>query len=151
MSVIGQGAWTLPILVLIALHFALSPSKIADGKLMVLVAAAGITFDYLLQQTGVFIFPSQLFPLWLALLWLAFALTLNHSMSWLVKLPPTYQALLGAFGGSTSYLGGYFLGAVEFGLSVALTVPLLALVWGLAMPLYCSLQKVSNGHVALNC
>jgi len=148
MSVVGQGAWVAVTISLLAVHFVLSPSKVSDGKLMIAVATIGVLFDYLLMTAGFFIFEHHIFPIWLGILWCAFALTLNHSFAWLPRLPIVIQSALGAFGGTASYIGGHYLGAVEFGFSLLATAALLALLWALATPFYGFLQRVSIRNVS---
>ena len=69
------------------------------------------------------------FPLWLALLWLGFALTLAHGLRWLLRLPRWQQALLGGVGGASSYVTGAVMGAVQlpWGLWISSAVLLLVL------------------------
>lgn len=149
LCVIGQHQYIYLAIILVALHFLLSPSPRIDAKVVAAVATLGITLDYLLMLVAVFEFPHHSFPAWLCVVWLAFALTLNHSMAWLAQCSLVVQVILGAIGGASSYIGGHFLGAVYFTYSLTLSAVILILVWAVAMPLYCRLHKAfgnTNHH-----
>lgn len=94
---------------------------------LVLIAAIvlfGTLHDSLLQRLGLFAFPehsSALIPVWLILLWSAFAATLLHSLSWLLKRP-WLAALFGGLGAPWSYYAGSLLNSIE------LTQPALAVI-----------------------
>ncbi len=135
-------AWRMPVAgVVVAVgvlgaHLLLSPQRSHE---LILIAAAGIlgfVIDSSQAFAGIFAFASRgpvewLCPLWLAAIWMAFASTLNASMSW---LDGRYliAAGLGAVGGPLSYAYGAKLGAMT------ITSPhfslVLATVWALAMP-----------------
>ncbi|QQD20789.1 DUF2878 family protein [Venatoribacter cucullus] len=55
---------------------------------------------------------AALIPLWLMLLWLAFACTLRHSLDWLLR-KPWLAVLLGLTAAPWSYYAGDLLGAVD--------------------------------------
>ncbi|MBL0597806.1 DUF2878 domain-containing protein [Aeromonas jandaei] len=116
-----------PLLVILLLHFLFSPSRQRDWRLLP-IAVAGCLLDALLWQLGLFRFPSG-FPLWLVLLWLGFALTLAHGMSWLLRLPRWQQALFGMVGGTSSYVAGAAMGAVHLPWGIGISAALLAVIW----------------------
>ena len=71
-------------------------------------------------------------PIWILTLWLAFATTLNQSLSWL-KNHLWLSALLGMLGGPLAWLGGMHLGGLT------LSDPFMSLViigcgWAVIMP-----------------
>lgn len=72
-------------------------------------------------------------PLWLAGLWAAFAMTLNHSLKWL-KNHVVGAAILGALLGPISYWAGVRLGAGEMP-DPWLSMFVISLVWLIALPL----------------
>jgi len=96
------------------------------------LAASGMLLDQLLQLGGVLYFDSLHIPLSLALLWLAFALTLPALPLDRLALPTL--ALLGAALGVAGYGAGYLLGAVGFGVHPALALAVLAGCWGVLLP-----------------
>lgn len=116
-----------PLLVILLLHFLFSPSRQRDWRLLP-IAVAGCLLDALLWQLGLFRFPAG-FPLWLALLWLGFALTLAHGMRWLLRLPRWQQALFGMVGGTSSYVAGAAMGAVHLPWGIGISAALLAVIW----------------------
>ncbi|MRX27786.1 DUF2878 domain-containing protein [Kangiella sp. HZ709] len=67
-------------------------------------------------------------PIWILMLWVAFALSLNHSMSW-VHSKPKLAYLMGFVGGPLSYFGGERLGAITIS-SPWVTATCLSLAWG---------------------
>ncbi|WP_086933864.1 DUF2878 domain-containing protein [Agarilytica rhodophyticola] len=141
LCVLGQGQFLAVIAILITMHFVLSPSKNTDAKVVFMLAGIGITVDILLTLFGVFVFNESFFPLWLVILWVAFCLTLNHCFSWLPRVPVFWQAILGAIGGASSYLAGYFLEAVDFTYSILFTGIIVAAVWSTLVPFFCYLIK----------
>ena len=67
-------------------------------------------------------------------MWCGFAAMVNHSMAWL-KGRWVQSFVLGALLGPVAYKAGEGLGAIQFnGENLEVTV-MLALVWGLSMPL----------------
>jgi len=123
-------------LLLLALHFWLARSDWREEvRQLVLIGGIGITADALLSVAGVFQFTGGvLVPLWLCCLWLAFTATLRRSLGWLGAWP-LLAALVGAIAFPLNYLLGHRLGAVDLGYSVPVTLGLLAVIWGLLLPL----------------
>ena len=75
---------------------------------------------------------SAIAPLWIMALWIAFALTINHSLSWLNK-HPLLPALMGLIGAPLSYLAGQKMGAIKFNDNVILVLFCLAITWAIAL------------------
>lgn len=121
-----------PLLGLLALHGLFSPDRRRDLRLLPL-ALAGCLLDALLWQLGLFEFAAG-FPVWLALLWLGFALTLAHGLRWLVALPRWQQALIGGLGGASSYLAGAAMGAVHLPWGLGISGGVLAVIWSVWLP-----------------
>ncbi len=121
-----------PLLALLALHGLCSPQRRRDLRLLP-IALAGCLLDALLWQLGLFEFAAG-FPLWLALLWLGFALTLAHGLRWLVVLPRWQQALIGGLGGASSYLAGAAMGAVHLPWGLGISGSVLAVIWMAWLP-----------------
>ncbi len=109
-----------------------------DLKLLAVCGLVGILLDSLWINLGLIRYQTAIpfdnvAPLWIILLWLGLALTLNHSLSWL-KPRPWLAGLFSAFASPLSYLAGSRLGAAE--LMPDLITPILAfgLSWALLMP-----------------
>ncbi len=79
-------------------------------------------------------------PLWIALLWMAFSITLNHSLTWINK-HPLLAPVLGAMGGVLSYWAGIRLGAVTFHADPILITIGLAIAWAASLQI---LSKLSD-------
>lgn len=111
-----------------------SPRRALDLRLAAVALGCGLLLDGSLAAQGVVGYaahaPGWPAPAWILGLWLAFALTLTHSLR-AVAQRPWLAALLGAIGGPLAYLGA----ARGFD-AVALAptaLPGLALGWALAL------------------
>jgi hypothetical protein len=90
------------------------------------------------MHVGIMVYASPnpigfLSPLWMSLLWVALAMTLNHSLAWL-KNKYWLSAILGSITGPLSYLAGVRLDAGSMPDEVYSLVTL-SIVWALSMPL----------------
>ena len=125
----------------VAFHAWRSPSPRAEISLLVKALALGVLADSLIMHLGYIDFrdswPSPyLSPLWMWALWLLVATTINGSLSWL-RGRPILAAFLGAICGPMSYEAGIELGAGAWGPGNHwIGFILVALVWGLAIPLF---------------
>jgi len=79
-------------------------------------------------------------PLWILALWLAFGTLPNGSLHWL-KGKALLQIILGAVLGPLSYVAGVRLGAATLGEPEWLSIGVIAIGWGLAMPIMFRLAK----------
>ncbi len=138
----GSGRWWLGPLALLPFalwHFARSRHRLADARVALLAVGLGSVFDATLAASGVLTYTSVgpwtgLAPAWILSLWLGFALTLNHSLSWLHGRP-LVAALFGGAGGPLSYwIGGHAWGAVTFTASLPLTLLVLSGLWMAVVP-----------------
>jgi hypothetical protein len=132
--VLGQQSGLPWALALQALSLALHPALRSALLPALGVALAGIAIDVLCQLSGLFVFPQDRFPLWLAVLWFAFAFALPQGLGFLRKLHLPVLAGVGLVLGPLSYGIGYRMGAVEFGLPLLPTLALLALIWCIFLP-----------------
>ncbi len=132
---IFQNRVLVPVLCFAFLVFMVNPQKRQAFKLLLGIAIAGMVIDSFLSLNGVFVFPyAQLIPLWLCVLWIAFAMTLPYGFAFVGKLTPLIQSIIGV-AASFTYLIGLNLGAVEYTYSLILTQILLAIIWGGLLPL----------------
>lgn len=126
---------------LVILHLACARQRLLELRQLACVGGLGIAVDAALSLAGVFQFPGQvLVPLWLCFLWLAFAAILGRSLAYLASRP-LLCVLAGAVAFPFNYWAGQRLGAVEFGYSLPSTLLVLALVWGLVLPLMFRLTR----------
>jgi len=140
---LGNSFVPVALLMLLA-HFKwLSKSK-NEITLVLVVSLIGISVDSLFQLTNVFIFPNNHhIPVWLVFIWLGFATTISHSLSFLAAYKPL-QILLGFVMAPLSYRTGEMLGAVEFGQSYLSTHFILGTTWALLLLLFFSLKARFN-------
>jgi hypothetical protein len=140
------GIAALPAVVVALLHLGLHRSRWRGEGLLIL----GATLVGFLIETGFIGFgalhyagqaiDALLAPVWILALWLAFGTLPNGSLNWL-KGRMVLQIILGAVLGPLSYLGGVRLGAATLGMPEWLSLAVIALGWGLAMPILFRLAK----------
>lgn len=135
------------VLVLLGLHFYLLPgySSAKEFRLLVTAGALGFVLDSLQAFFGVFSFANTtpgtwISPFWMVALWIAFATTLHTSLRWLSGRY-TLSAILGAIGGPLSYYSGAQLGALTLNSDVTMSFLIMAIAWGIAMPVLVWLAK----------
>jgi len=138
-----------------AWQLAVSDDPAYDRRAIALLCVAGLVIDSIYPLAGMLSYaaawPSaMLAPVWLVLMWVNLALTLNHSLAWL-RGRPVLAALFGGSGGALSYYAGFRLGAMELHWEAPATMALIGLVWSLSLPaLYGILDRMaalSNGPV----
>jgi hypothetical protein len=149
----GRGLWWVGVSAAAAFalaHLALfkqsSVERSADLRLLGVALACGLLLDGGLALTGLAdyaaderAFPVGAAPLWILSMWAAFALTLRHSMRFLLGRP-AWAFALGAIGGPLAYLGaarGWQ--AIAFAEPRWMALAALAVGWGLAIPLLTTL------------
>jgi hypothetical protein len=118
-------------------HLVTSSLWQAELKLMLALAVIGAVLDQSLLFLGLVTFPpagwpASLLPVWMVMLWMLFATTLNVSMRWMGGRY-AIAIVFGAVGGVLAYLAGEKLGAILLHDHVSLLM--IALNWALAMPL----------------
>jgi hypothetical protein len=118
--------------------------------LLGLAGAIGFGWDSLLVALGVFSYPSGTLaagtaPVWMLMLWLVFATTLNVSLRWMKTLPVPAIAI-GAIGGPLAYYAGFKLGAVEFADPVV-ALGAQAAGWSVILPLLLMLSLRYDGRM----
>ena len=143
----AQGhAWAGPLafVVFAVAHFATTPRVNGDLRLMLVAIVLGTMADSLMAASGLAVYaapvPSaQLAPVWIIALWAGFALTLNHSLSWMTRRP-LLAAVLGGTLGPLSYLvAGRVWGAVNFAEPLLRSLVVLGTCWFVALLVLCHL------------
>ena len=152
-SVVGaaeQMPWLGPVAVAaaLALHFRAARKPFDEALLVLTCAAMGASFDSILVAAGWVTYSAGLFsqyiaPYWIITMWMLFATTLNVSMRWL-RGRPILAALLGFYGGPTSYLAGQALGGIVLTKPVAALL-MLGIGWAIMMPLLMWLSEMLDG------
>ena len=133
---------------IILFHLYLAKEKQNELKVLIIASIIGFLFDGFLLKSDLVIYADHgwsysITPLWIIVLWMGFAITLNSSLSWL-KQRIKLSAIFGAIGGPLAYLAGEKLGAVTLLNSDALI--LIATGWAIITPLliYVASKKSIN-------
>ena len=154
----GRGiAWLGPVAaaVFVVATLAFGGRRDADLRALLIAVPLGVAVDSLFAASGWLNYAQawpwpRLAPVWILSLWAAFAMTLNHSLSFL-EGRPWLAASLGLVGGPLAYwaAAGAF-DAVDFGVPAPWILSALALGWALLLPLLVSLnQRVAPATRAL--
>lgn len=121
----------------VAAQWLASRQQASDARLLACAVACGVVLDGGLASSGLLVYassqPALLAPVWILALWAAFAMTLNHSMTFL-RGRPLLAAAFGAIGGPLAYAGASRgFGAVTLADPAWTSMLWLAVGWGLAM------------------
>ncbi|MEH6549207.1 MAG: DUF2878 domain-containing protein [Pseudomonadales bacterium] len=139
--VLGGNGWGLLLVAAIVfVHLRWISIDSSEWRLLALVAAMGFAVDYLSIQLGWVVLPDSEFPFWLVALWFLFATTLRHCLSWLSG-KVILSSVIGALGGSGSYLLACRLGAAEMGGTGSIVVVYWCVTWSIMLPIYLWLAK----------
>ncbi len=145
----GKGLWwsgVLALMVFATLQLFFSARRVADLRLMGTAAAIGLLLDSIWIWIGLVEFATPLpvawlAPVWIIVLWLAFALTLNHSMASL-QHHPWLAAALGAVGGPLAYyVAVHAWQAASFIAPAWLVYLALTVAWAIVTPLLLALAS----------
>ena len=125
----------------IAFHAWRSPSPKTEISLLLKAFIFGLVADTLIMHLGYLDFrddwPSPyLSPLWMWVLWVLVATTINGSLTWL-RGRPILGAVLGGICGPMSYEAGIRMGAGRWASGGEITgFILVGVVWAVAIPLF---------------
>lgn len=127
---------------LLLLQFLKNKQFKADGLLILIAIIIGIIHDSSLSYFNFIIymydFNINYSPIWIIGLWVSFALTINHSLTWL-KENKVLQVIFGLIGGPLAYFAGEKLGAIQLVNEHAIYI--LAISWAIATPVLFKFQK----------
>ena len=151
----GRGlAWPgiLACLGFAALAWWASPVRRSDAWLAAAALACGLLLDGVLAATGWLAYaaaqPALPAPAWILALWVAFALTLQHSLAW-VMARPVVAIAFGAVGGPLAYWGAArAFDAVAFAMPVQAGATL-ALGWALAMAALVAVRRQASESISI--
>lgn len=151
--VLGGAAQTLwPALIAGAVMIiwqSLPNNRHANDRLLVVAAMIlGLIIDTCWTLFGAMQFAHHaplggLAPAWIIVMWVGFALTINHSMAWLRK-HPLLPALMGFIGGPMAYLAGRKLGAVEYLIDPLILSLLLGIAWAISLTILVKLAQTGQ-------
>lgn len=124
--------------VALAVHLAFSVNRRAELLLALAAGVLGFMIDSALVTAGAFVpipfvFPRPFSSLWMVMLWVNLATTLNLSMGWL-RSRYALAALVGAIGGPLAYYSGAKLGAMSV-LPEPGGLLAIGIAWAVALPL----------------
>ena len=133
-----------------AISWWMSPLRRSDLQLVGAAFACGLLLDGVLAATGWLRYAAPLpalpGPAWIATLWVAFAMTLQHSLQWVIARP-AIAIVFGVVGGPLAYWGASRgLDAVVFTMPLQATLTL-ALGWGIAMAVFAAIAR--RRHIAI--
>ena len=153
----GRGnAWIgfVPLAAFAAWQLRASTVRRADLTLMGLAAVLGFAVDTSFVQSGALHYaapvPSaEVAPVWIVGMWIAFALTLNHSLAFLRHNLPAAIAL-GLFGGPLAYaVAASRFGAVAFDGTPLFAIALIGIAWAALTPLLARLAALLVAREAM--
>lgn len=126
-------------LFILALHVFLAPNAAREVRLILTTGLIGFAMDSLLATCGVLSFQGEglatwLSPPWMVALWMLFATTLHTSLNWLAERQ-LIAVLFGVIGGPASYYAGAQLGALTLHPQLAYSLSVIAIAWGVGMPI----------------
>jgi len=149
--------WLGPIVVagLLVLHFCLHKKWCADLSLFTLCIFIGVGFDSLLIWQGIYEpkrwwLPHPWTTVWLAAMWVNFAMTLNVSLQRLQRFL-IGAAMLGGIAGCLAYYGGDKFEAMQIAEPLIKNLLLIGLGWAIVTPgLFYLARIIYNKPVQIN-
>lgn len=128
-------------IILLAIQFKITFLPTRDIPLLIGVPLLGAFFDSSYMHLGLIEYAATLpklpwlCPPWIICIYVLFASTINHSLSWLRHYPLT-AAILGAAGGFLSYTAGEKVGAATFLAPGLVTPTVVGVVWFVLCPFF---------------
>ncbi len=112
------------------LYLWIRPLAASEWPLIISVVLLGLVVDTGLSSTGILVFQHNLDipPIWLVVIWFAFATTLNGAIRSIVTNLPL-MVLFSGIGGTLSYVAGVRLSPAEFGIPTGLAVSIICITW----------------------
>lgn len=108
----------------------------SEWKLIALVTMVGVSWDSLLVFSGLISYPDASWlglPVWMVCLWILFATTFMHSLSWLAGYLWLAAGFAAVFG-PMSYWAGVELTDASFGASISSSILAIAIGWMILFP-----------------
>lgn len=130
----------LAVLGILIYHFIVTKDRWADAILCLSLALLGTIIDTIYILTGVFSFEGgynhfpSIAPLWITSIWMLYAISINHSLSWM-RYNILLAAGMGAGGAISSYIVGVKLGAAHPLLGPYASLIVVGCIWAVITPL----------------
>ena len=142
------GVVVVPLVLLV--NLVLSTDRRQELIIALVAAVMGFVVDTGLVTAGVFApvpfgVPRPFSPIWMVMLWVNQATTLNGCMAWL-RGRYLAGALFGAFGGPLAYLSGAKLGAASLPSTNGLVI--LGIIWACALPALLAVAEFARRRLA---
>jgi hypothetical protein len=116
------------VLLFLCFHFIKEAKTSREIIFTLTLSSIGILLDSILQIFGILNFAEQAhLPFWLIVLWVCFATTLCHSLTFLAS--SVWLQVIAGLLAPLSYFAGNKFGAVQFGYPTTLTYAILASLW----------------------
>lgn len=135
----GEPLWaTMAVAAVVVTHLLNVPVMVKEALFLAAAAVVGLAWESLLVWSGLLSYPASaeltpLAPYWIVAMWVLFATTINHGLSW-AKHSWYVAALAGMVGGPLAFYGGSAMGAVEFSHTLA-ALAVIGAGWAVLMPL----------------
>jgi hypothetical protein len=139
----GAGLWWLGPLAVVAFFWwqlSISSFRHSDLSMVLIAAPLGMTVDTLLIALDLLKYRTpgpwgpEVAPIWIVALWVAFVLTLNHSLAWLKGTPALALVVGGAAGPFSYWVGATTWRAVDFTAPMVVVLGALMIVWAVVTP-----------------
>ncbi|MCB9026530.1 MAG: DUF2878 domain-containing protein [Bdellovibrionaceae bacterium] len=133
----------------VLLHFIFLKNTKKEFYFVLIVSLIGILIDSTLTHLNFLKFQNTFdsgltwIPIWMMFLWVAFASTINHSLSWAFK-NLFLCFFVGGLGGSLSYIGAAKMGTITLLLPFDQSLLILMIVWGFFFILLNVIRKDFN-------
>lgn len=133
------------VVVVIAIHLWIARERRGEALFLATTLPIGFVINTILHASGAIVGVSsfssaRISPAWLLAMWPLFGTLFNESMSWM-RGRYVVGVAFGVIGAPFSYWGGARVDAIRLHANTALWIGLVALTWGLAMPLLLKLQE----------
>ena len=133
----NPGLAALSVAAVAVIHLLGVKVPLKEALLLLAAALMGLGWESFMVWTGLVQYPGHesavLAPYWIVAMWVLFATTINHGLSW-AKRNWWVASLAGLFGGPMAFFGGMNLGAVEFSHTAA-ALTLIGVGWAVLLPL----------------
>jgi len=123
-------------IIALLIHHRYVLEKNSEWQLVAIVTVIGSLWDMLMASSGMIYYPDSTFfgiPIWLICLWVLFATTFMHALSWLnryIWVAAVFAALLGP----ASYWFGSELSDAYFGAPILTSLVVMAVGWSTLFP-----------------
>ncbi len=127
------------VLILLAIHLYLVKERVQEICLITIVTLFGTCLDTVYSLTGIIQYAGEytyfpwLAPIWISSIWVLFAMSLNHSLSWF-NGRWVLASLSGASGAILTYIAGVKVGAATFLIPEKILLAIVGSIWFFLFP-----------------